>query len=260
MTSATVPQRTVPPRTPADVDRPTLLRLTTVELRKQVDTPVGIVLVVVAALLAGVFGGGSALIETNTTYGGVARMAAVPGATLAPILAILLVTTEITHRTALSTYALVPRRGRVLTAKALASVVIGVSVVVLSLLAALLITPVGSAVTGHPIAWRADGVQIGLFTVSVAFATLSGWALGLALKSAPAAIVILLVWPMVSSTILTLDVGWSDVVTWLDITSVSGLAEDHAAIAVAKVLTGIAVWVVLPAVIGTWRALTEEVR
>lgn len=259
MTSATTPSA-VEPRIPNDVDRPTLVRLTGVELRKQVDTPVGIVLVAVGALLAGVFGGGSVLTETSTTYGDVVRLAAVPGATLAPILAILLVTAESSHRTALSTYALVPRRGRVLTAKALASVTIGAIVVVCCLVAALLIVPVGSAVTGRTIAWQLDGGEVGLLAVSVALATLSGWALGLALGNAPAAIVILLVWPMLSSMILSTGLGWSDIVHWLDITAVSRLAEDHGAVAVAKVLTGVAAWVVLPAVIGTWRALTEEVR
>lgn len=254
------PPRVAPSRSATESAGPSLARLTLVELRKQVDTPVGIVLLVVAALLAGAFGGGSLLVAGSTTYGEVARMAAVPGATLAPILAVLLVTSERTHRTALSTYALVPRRGRVVMAKALASLAIGVAVVALSLLAALLIVPVGALVTGQPPVWELTVTELALFAVGVAISALSGWALGLALGNAPGAIVVLLIWPMLASMVLGINQPWSEVVNWLDVTAVARLANGATGPTALQAVTGILAWVVIPGLVGTRRALVEEVR
>lgn len=239
---------------------PGLARLSVVELRKQVDTGVGMVLVVVAALLAGAFGGGALLLGSADSYGEVARMAAIPGATLAPVLAMLLVTAERSHRTALSTFTLVPRRGRVVAAKAVASMAIGAMVVLLSLVAALVITPVGAAVTGESIGWQLDVRGFAFFAVGVILSALSGWALALAIGNAPAAIVVLLVWPMLSSMILGANQAWSTVVTWLDITAVARLADGASVDLVAKATVGILVWVVVPAVVGIRRVLIEEVR
>src|SRR5690242_10174181 len=99
-----------------DVDqagrRASLGTLTLVELRKVVNTPAGIAICAVSAVLAGVFGAGAVLYRHPAGIGSIALLAGAPGGTLVPVLAILLVTAERTHRTALATYALTPQRHR----------------------------------------------------------------------------------------------------------------------------------------------------
>lgn len=231
-----------------------------VELRKLVDTRVGVALVIVGALLAGVFGGGAALLRDGQTFGDIARMAAVPGATLVPILTILLVTAERSHHTALSTYLLVPQRGRVLVAKALASGTLGLAVLLLSLLAGAIITPVAALLTGQSIPWQMVWPEFGLFAVGVMLSAISGWALGLGIANAPAAIVVVLIWPMVASIVATVGEPVAEVPRWLDITAVTTLPGDHSLTAVARVAVGIIVWIGIPAAIGCWRTLNREVE
>ncbi len=230
-----------------------------VELRKLVDTRVGVALVVAGALLAGVFGGGAVLIRDGQAFGDIARMAAVPGATLVPVLTILLVTAERTHHTALSTYLLVPQRGRVVVAKALASGTLGLAVVLLSLVAGAIITPIAGLLTGQSIAWQMAWPEFGLFAAGVMLSAVSGWALGLGVSHAPAAIVVVLIWPMVASIISTIGDTAAEVVRWLDLASVTTLVDDHSLLAWARVGVGIIVWIGIPAAVGCWRTLTREV-
>ena len=236
-----------------------LRRLWPVELRKLVDTPAGVVLLGVAALLAGAFGGGEVLYRDGASYGSIARMAGVPGAMLAPVLAVLLVTAERSHHTALTTFALVPRRSAVLAAKALAVITLGVAVTGLSLVAALLITLVGSAVVGHDVPWTVDWVSLGWFTLSAVVAALSGYGVALLVGNGPAAIVIVLVWPFLDTTMsLVPEIG--RVLDWADVGAVLRLEDGITGTAVGQAVTGFAVWVVVPVVLGWVRTLRSEVR
>ncbi|MEZ5088726.1 MAG: ABC transporter permease subunit [Micropruina sp.] len=122
-----------------------LLRLWLVELRKLVDTPAGVALLAVGALLAGVFGGGVALLSEDATLDRIVRLAGTPTGLLLPVLAVLLVTGERQHRTALTGYALTPRRGRVLVAKAFAVLTLAVAAWAMALLAGVLIAAVSFA-------------------------------------------------------------------------------------------------------------------
>lgn len=254
--------RTVPAdarRAPMGAPRPAAWRLWAVELRKLVDTRAGLALFIVAALLAGAFGGGAMLIREGQTFGDVARTAAVPAALLASVMAILLVTSETSQRTALTTFALTPRRGRVLAAKVLAVATLGLAVTALSLLAAALIVPVGAAITGAPIVWDVDWADLGLFTVGTLLSCLSAMALALALGNAPAAIVIVLAWPMLVG-FLSVVPGASEALSWIDIAVVADLADGATPTAIAQVLTGAAAWILLPGALGLARLLRGEIR
>jgi len=230
----------------------TLAMLTFVELRKLVDTLAGVAICVASAVLAGVFGGGAVLYRRPASFGDIALLAGVPGGTLVPVLAILLVTAERSQRTALTTYALTPRRHRVLLAKAGAAVALSVAVTPLALLAAAIITPVGSLVTGEPVAWTADVPALARFTVINAGLALSGYGLGLAIGNAPAAIVVVLTWPMVASMLQTASPAAGNVVGWLDVGAVWTDA--------ARGATAVGCWIALPVLIGFRRVLRSEVR
>jgi hypothetical protein len=107
-------------------ERPGLARLTAVELRKMTDTRAGfwlqlavVLLTVAVVAVVCLFGNAQ-----DQTLRGMLSIAVAPASVLLPIVGILLVTSEWSQRTGMMTFALVPRRGRVVAAKLLASIVL----------------------------------------------------------------------------------------------------------------------------------------
>ncbi|WP_020015041.1 hypothetical protein [Promicromonospora sukumoe] len=234
-------------------------RLCLVELRKLVDTVSGAVLIGVAVVLAGVFGGGALLVRPGASFSEVAQLAGVPGGTLVTVMAIMLVTAERTHRTALVTYVVTPRRGQVVAAKAVAAATLALTLVVLAVAAAAVIVPVGAVVTGKEASWAVDAAALTSWAAGTLVGALSGWALGLAINNAPAAIVLVLVWPMATGLLANVP-ALAPVLPWLDSAAVSGFGDGVDQGELGRFLTGLAVWVAVPAVVGLVRALRGEVR
>jgi hypothetical protein len=109
-----------------------LTRLVKVELRKMVDTRSGLWLIIAIALITAaitvisVFAAeGQDRVFLNFT-----GVLATPQAFLLPVLGILLVTQEWTQRTGMVTFTLEPHRSKVITAKVLAALALGLSAVV----------------------------------------------------------------------------------------------------------------------------------
>lgn len=258
MTTLTLDSGTLDAR--LDLAAPGGVRTWLVELRKLVDTRSGIALVVTGALLAGVFGGGAMLYRDHPDLTGIATMAGVPGGILAAVASVLLLTGERSHRTALSTYALTPRRGRVIAAKASAAVTLAVTVTLLAIVAAVIIAPVGTALTGKEVAWTLDARVLAVFTATNAVLALAGWALAYLCGNAPAPIVILLVWPMLTGLIAQAGPAAAEVLTWIDQGATARLVEGTTPTDLGRIATSILAWVVLPAAVGIARELAAEVR
>ena len=124
-----------PPPTGAD-RRPGAGRLTAVELRKMVDTragfwlPLGIgALTVVTAIVLMLTEPAHAHTFHHTLY----VTPATAARCLLPVMGVLLVTSEWSQRTALTTFTLVPNRARVLGAKLAACLVVSVAALVVAL-------------------------------------------------------------------------------------------------------------------------------
>lgn len=233
------------------------MRLWLVELRKVVDTPAGIALLALAALLAGVFGGGVALLTDETTLDRIVRLAGTPSGILLPVLAALLATGDRQHRTALTGYALTPRRGRVLAAKASAVISLAVVAWVLALLAGVLIAAVATPLVYHPIEWSINWTGQLWFALGLVLAALSGYAVGLVAGNA--AVSILLAWP-VFALFLGVVPQVADVLAWLDINALAAFVDGIEPVDVARVATGVAAWVILPGTVGVLRELRREVH
>jgi ABC-2 type transport system permease protein len=232
--------------------RASLATLTLVELRKVVDTRAGIAICAVSVVLTGLYGTGALLYRDPASIGGIALLGAAPGGTLIPVLAILLVTAERTHRTALATYALTPQRIRVLLAKALAAAALALTVMPLSLLVAVVIGAVGPLVSSHSAAWTLSPGALGRSVLIAVILALSGYALALAIGNAPASIVIVLVWPMLESTLSTASPTMGGIMRWLDVLTVT---QDP-----PRAVAALAFWVAIPVLIGFRRALVADVR
>ncbi|SCL28739.1 ABC-type transport system involved in multi-copper enzyme maturation, permease component [Micromonospora nigra] len=244
------------------VRRPSLLRLTAVELRKLVDTRAGrwllatiglaVVVIVVAQLVWSP--------EAEQTFVGFFLPSLLPVGVLLPVLGILSITSEWSQRTALTTFALVPRRERVVAAKLAAVVLAAVASVVASLVVAAAGTLVGGA-TGGAGTWRFDAALLLHAVVFQVASVLMGAGFGLLLLNTPLAIV----------SYLLLPTGWSilgEIVRplrgpaeWLDTarTTEPLFTPEVTAGQWGRLAVSLLVWLVVPLAVGLVRTLRREV-
>lgn len=239
---------------------PSLLTLTRVEFRKLLDTRGLVGTLAVAALLAGATGGGETLRRTATTFGDVAGMALLFGPYFLMALGALLVTSEQRHRTSSTAFALVPRRGRVLAAKAVAIVVLALVAAGLGLLAGTLISAVVPALGIASVSWSFDAGTFAVLVLGLVAAALIGWAMGMATGSLAIALAAYLIWPMVSSLIGSVSPEAAHVLAWLRPEALYTLRDGLTSTTLGQTATSLALWIVLPAVIGWMRLTKGEVR
>jgi ABC-2 type transport system permease protein len=235
--------------------RPSLFRLTGVELRKMVDTRAGFWLLASIALLtvAAVVGLQFSSNHDDSLRGFFADSSQV-ALTFLPIVGILLVTSEWTQRTSLTTFALVPQRSRVLAAKLAA----GVGLSVVAWIVILVIAGVGTAFAGGT--WALPGWLIGQSSLHLAVSMLMGLALGAALLSSAPAIVLYFVVP-IGFALLGAIPALDGLATWFDGTrTLEPLVNEQLTAAEwAHAGTTMAVWMLLPLLIGVWRITRSDV-
>jgi len=259
---STVTLDAAPRRVAAPVSPPSLLRLTRVELRKSHDTRAGrwllitiglaVVTVIALVLLLG---------HTPTSLSEHLALAQLPTAVLLPVLGILLVTSEWSQRTAMTTFALVPRRSRVLTAKVLAASVLAVLGVVATLATAVVAVVLTPLVTDDAMVWQVGADQLGQIVLFQLISVLSGVAFGMLLLSSPLAIVLYFVLPTVV-TILVSTVGGLDwLADWLDLSTTTLPMSDGALEGQGwlQLATSTALWLGLPMALGWLRIERAEI-
>ena len=240
--------------------RPGLGRLVAVELRKMVNTRAGFwlqlamvaltVVVVVVRLLVGS--------AADHTFQSVLDAGLQPAAILLPVLGILLVTSEWSQRTGLITFALVPVRSRVLGAKLLASLLLALAMLVMAvgvIAAGVLIASPGVEGT-----WSDAAPLIGQSLVYLTTGMLVGVAFGAILLTPAPAIVLLFALPTAWMAVVSLPV-FSGVAPWVDRAGAVGqmTVEVMSATQWAHAGTSLAIWMVLPLLIGTWRITRREI-
>jgi ABC-2 type transport system permease protein len=239
--------------------RPPLHRLALVELRKMTDTRAGFWLLVTTFLIAGA---GLTLMASfappdERTLAGFFRAALDITGLIAPVLGILVVTSEWSQRTALTTFALVPRRGRVIGAKALAVV----SFAVVLALVCLQLAVVAALLSPGDDAWD---LSLGAFATGVLLQTLGvtgGFAIGLALLRSAPAIVFAYVLPIAFAILGEAIPGFRDTADWLDTTAPAEALWDDTGdgTAWAQLLTSWTLWLGVPLAIGLARVRRAEV-
>ena len=240
--------------------RPGLGRLVAVELRKMVDTRAGFwlqvamvaltVVVVVVRLLVGD--------AADHTFQSVLNVGLQPSAVLLPVLGILLVTSEWSQRTGLITFALVPVRSRVLGAKLIASLLLAVAMLAMSV--AIVAAGVFVSSPGVEGTWSDAAPLIGQSAVNLTAGMVVGVALGAILLAPTPAIAVLLVLPTALWAVLSLPV-FSDVAPWVDYARALGGVTEYVMSATqwAHLGTSLVVWMVLPLLIGARRITRCEV-
>ena len=240
--------------------RPRLSRLVAVELRKMVNTRAGFwlqlamvaltVVVVVVRLLVGD--------AADHTFQHVLDAGLQPAAVLLPVLGILLVTSEWSQRTGMITFALVPARSRVLGAKLIASLLLAVAMLTISV--AVVAAGVLVSSPGVDGTWSDTAPLIGQSAVNLTAGMITGVALGAILLASAPAIVLLFALPTAWMAVVSLPV-FSGVAPWVDYARALGEMTPDVISATqwAHVGTALALWMLLPLLIGTWRITRREV-
>jgi ABC-2 type transport system permease protein len=240
--------------------RPGLGRLVAVELRKMVNTRAGfwlqvatVAITVIAVILRSVVGDAA-----DHTFAAVLDVGVKPAAVLLPIAGILLVTSEWSQRTGMITFALVPVRSRVLRAKLIASLVLAVGM----LLMAVGVVAVGVLVASPGVdgTWSDVAPLIGQSAVYLTAGMVTGVAFGMVLLASAPAIVALFALPIAWTAVASLSF-FADAAPWLDTRLALGPMPQEVLSTTqwAHAGTALALWMLLPLLIGIWRITRREV-
>jgi ABC-2 type transport system permease protein len=267
--TATTLDRAPAPVAPRSAPAPIpFTRLLQVELVKMFNTRAGFWLMVsiaATALIATVsvilFAPDSAL-----TYDNFGAAIGVPMTLLLPVMAILSVTSEWSQRSGLTTFTLVPHRGRVIRAKMVVSMALGAVSIGVALAIGALGNLVGSTIAGVDTVWDIPASQIGYLVFANVLNLLVGFMLGVLIRNSPGAIVGFVVYSFVLPT-LSILLGsfqdwWKDSRPWLDFNWAQGeLYDGHlSSTEWAQLGTSGLIWLVVPLVVGLVMVMRSEVK
>jgi hypothetical protein len=238
--------------------RPGLGRLTRVELRKMLDTRAGfwlqvatLGLTVVAVVIRLAVGN-----PQDHTFRSVLEVGLQPASGLLAVVGILLVTSEWSQRTGLITFALVPVRSRVLAAKLLASLVLAIVAVLVCL--AIVVVGVLLAAPGVDGTWSGGAEMVGQSAVYMTASIVTGVAFGAIFLASAPAIVAYFALPTAWAALASISV-FASVSPWLD-PSFDGMSGNVlSSTQWAHAGTSIALWTVLPLLLGAWRITRREI-
>ena len=252
-------------RTPRPIP---MTRLVAVEARKSFDTRSGFWLLASIGILA--------VLATAATiafapadqldYEAFATAIGFPMAVVLPVIAVLSVASEWSQRTGLTSFTLVPHRGRVITAKLVVTLAVGVASMLLAAAIGALGNVVGTAIRGTDMVWNVSGTELSYIVLGNVLGMLVGFMLGVLLRNSAAAIVGYFVYGFVLpplSMLLAAHQPWFEKAQpWVDFNYAQGnlfngvmSAEQWAQLG----LTGL-VWLALPLVIGLHLLFRSEVK
>ena len=224
-----------------------MTRLAGVELRKMFDTRAGfwlmasVGIVAVLATAAVILRAPDEAIDQETFSSAIGF----PLAVILPVIGLLSVTSEYSQRTGLTTYTLVPWRGRVITAKLLVTLAIGVASMLLALAVGAVGNLVGSAITGLDPVW-----SVSLQELRSSAAAIVGY------------FVYSLVRPAALGALAAFQEWFRDLQPWVDVNFAASRLYDSGMTAEHWQQLGVTslVWLWIPLAIGLRAVLRAEVK
>jgi ABC-type transport system involved in multi-copper enzyme maturation permease subunit len=241
-----------------------LSRLLQVELRKLVDTRsgrwllVGIAVLTAAVITVFLF----AAPPEELTYSNFVTATGTPQGVLLPILGILTVTSEWGQRTGLVTFTLEPKRGRVVLAKLLAVLLLGLLAVLVAFALAALGNVLGQSLQDGSGDWTFGFEGFRDVLLLQLIGVLQGLALGMLIMNTAGAIVTYFALPAVVSILGGTVARLREIATWVDLSTASRPLQEHDAdpgdwgrLAVATLI-----WIVVPLALGWLRLLRRELK
>jgi ABC-type transport system involved in multi-copper enzyme maturation permease subunit len=241
--------------------RPSLARLTKVELRKMVDTRSGfwLLLAVVGLTLLAVLITALAGHEDQKTFAHILSNALAPAGILLPVIGILLVSSEWSQRTALVSFALIPGRSRLIAAKVFAGIVLAVAATALAVALAAFGTAIASTHVQH--VWS---LSLGLLAQDVIYVVISmliGIAFGAALLSSAPAIVLYFAVPIALAALGSIH-SIARAVEWINVAESTAPMTERLLSGKdwGMVLTTLVLWMALPLAFGLWRITRRDLN
>lgn len=243
-------------------------RLVGVELRKMFDTRAGfwmlasVGIVSVLATAAVIIWAPDEAITQNTFSTAIGM----PLSVVLPIIAIMSITGEYTQRTGLTTYTLVPWRGRVIASKLVATLLVGVVSMLVALAVGALGNLAGSTITGLDASWDISVGTFGNIVLANILGMLMGFMLGVLFRSTPAAIVGYFVYafvlPVAFGTLAAFQEWFRDLQPWVDVQFATTRLFDDTMTTESWQQLGVTtlVWLWIPLAIGLRAVLRAEVK
>lgn len=244
-------------------------QLVGVELRKMFNTRSGFWLL--WSVLALSIGATVAVIvfapDSEITYEAFAKAFVYPSTVILPIIAILAVTSEWSQRSGLTTFTLVPSRGRVIWAKAAAAAIVGIVSMLVAFAVGAIGNLVGAALVGispqWDVGWSYALQIVGGNLIGMAI----GFTLGVVLRNSAAAIVGYFVVSFVISGILVLlaqtNPWFTDLQSWIDWNATQVVLFDGQTNSVrewAQLAVTTLIWIVLPFAAGMALVRRSEIK
>lgn len=231
-----------------------------VESRKLVDTRsarwlifamvlIGLSLI---ALAAGLALSGDAVLDISVLL----AVLSLPGAIVAPLLAILSVTSDWQHKDVMTFYVLQPRRLVILSAKYIAVALFSTAVMVAICLFAVLVALGLSGFFQLEVLYEGLGRGLWHASCAVLVGSISGAAVASALMSTPLALVVILIQSTVADLVIALVPNIP--ASYLQSATFSNFLSEGGEILPA--LSSAVIWVLLPAAAGAWRHWRRDVN
>ena len=183
-----------------------MTRVVSVELRKMFDTRSGFWLMA-SIVIASVLATGAVVLfapDREITYNTFAAAIGFPMAVILPMIAILSVTSEWSQRSGLTTFTLVPHRGRVIRAKVVSAVTVAVVSMLIAFAVGAIGNLVGTAITGTSLVWDITLTEAAYIVLGNVLGLLIGFMLGVLVRNSAGAIVAYFVYSLLLPTVLGL--------------------------------------------------------
>jgi ABC-2 type transport system permease protein len=244
-----------------------LSRITTTELRKMLDTRFGFWLMASIGILA-LFATAAVILFTpdEMTYSTFVAAINIPMTVILPIIAILSVTGEWSQRSGLTTFTLVPHRGRVIAAKAIACVGIAVVTIPVAFGIGAIGNVVGTAIAGVAPVWDLTVINLLTIVLGNVLSLLFGFMLGVVIRNSVGAVVAYFVYQFLLPTlsmILAASQNWfRDLQPWIDFDYAQSALFDGALNGQQWAHLGVTglIWLVIPLTIGLGSVIRAEIK
>lgn len=243
-------------------------RLVAVEARKMFDTRAGFWLVMGVAITA-VIASVAAVVFVDAedlTYEMFATAVGAPASIILPMVAILAVTSEWSQRSGLTTFTLVPHRGRVIAAKTIAILGVAVGSILVAAAIGAFGNVLGTAVAGADTVWDVSAVELSKIVLANIIGMAIAFTLAVLIRNSAGAIVGYLVFtallPTISSALASTQDWWRDNAPWLDLNYAASRLYDGTMTGEHWAQLGVAslIWLVVPLAIGLRVVLRAEVK
>jgi len=270
MTATIVPPDTIEAAPVRRTARPIpTTRLVKVELRKMFNTRSGFWMLISIGVLS-VIATGAVIIfapDSAVTYESFARAIGFPMSVILPMIAILAVTSEWSQRSGLTTFTLVPSRGRVIGAKAIATLLVGLGSMAVAFAVGALGNVAGSALAGVDTVWDISLSMAPQTVLGDLVGMAIGFTLGVVLRNSTAAIVgyfvVSLVMPGILVLLAQVRSWFEDLQPWIDWNKTQVVLFDGATNTGkewAMLGSTTMIWIVIPLVVGLLSLRRSEVK